>query len=1013
MKDLLPIDVETLRRQLAEGIGGEVRLDRLSRALYATDASIYQQSPVAVVVPRDEADVAHALAVARRHGIPLLPRGAGTSLAGQATISAGLVIDFSKGIDAILEIDEQAGWVRVQPGLVRDQLNAALAPRGLQFAPETATSNRATIGGMIGNNSAGTRSLRYGQTSDHVLELTVLLASGERLVLARRDRRDWDELAGRRDREGEIHRVVGRVIAEHRDEIAARYPKVTRSVGGYRLDVFVGDEPWSLVDLVVGSEGTLCTVVEAKLRIEPLPRAAGLCVVHFDQLMAALDAVPGIVDRGVPDRAAARAGAAGLSAVELLDRTVIEMARGSFGPRWHYRWLEGDPEAVLLVEHCGDDAGEVRAGLEALTGALDAQGIGYARPIVEGEDAAEVWEVRKAGLGLLAAVKGPKKPTAFIEDAAVPLPRLSQYVREILDACRDEGVRVSLYAHASVGLLHVRPMLDLKQADDIARMKRISERSCELVIKHGGTISGEHGDGRVRGWLLERLYGEAICGAFGEIKRAFDPLGLMNPNNIVEPPPIDANLRYGPGRRAAAVQTFYRYPEAGGLLAAAELCTGVGACRKLGQGGMCPSFMATRDEQDSTRGRANALRLALSGELGAAGLSSEELHAVFELCLSCKACKSECPSNVDVARLKSEFLAAYRERHGERLADRFVGESTRAAGLVAGRLAPLANWLGQRKALRGPMERLVGVDRRRPLPAFAREPFGRWFARHRKRHPEIYAGAASERQPVALFLDTYLSYHQPRVGRAAVTVLEVLGFRPEPLAAGCCCRPQISKGYLAEARETGGQTMRNIGEALDRGLKVVVCEPGCYSALVDDLPDLIDDAGLGQRVVQGVVMIDHFLLDALAGADLSVLEARGRQRAAVGGEPPRYLIHGHCHQKALCGTAPTRALLARFSGGEVAEIDAGCCGMAGSFGYDPKHYDLSLKIAEERLFPAIRAAPPDTRLVACGFSCRHQIKDGLGRDARHLVEELAELIAESQLVPRQLGSDELEPPPDR
>ncbi len=962
---------EALAEELRAGVTGEVRVDQIARGLYATDASIYQLEPVAVVIPRSRGDVAHALAVARRRGLKVLPRGGGTSLAGQAAGRA-LVIDYSKYLNRILEVNVEERWARVEPGRVRDELNAEIVATGLHFAPETATSNRANVGGMIGNNSSGTKSIIYGKTIDHVLELTVLLPTGEELWLRPMSRAEWDDLARKDDREGGIYRGVAEIVAAHREEILARYPKVMRRVGGYNLDEFVKAEAaWNLAHLVVGSEGTLAAVVEAKLRLAPLPPARAAAVAHFRRLPEALRAAPIIVARGP-------------SAVELLDQTILRLARQNLEIRRICDWIEGEPAAVLLIEFFGGSPSEIAAKLDAVEADLRGAGLGYAFPrMFSADEQKKLWDVRAAGLGLMLGMKGDAKPTPFIEDAAVPVERLAEYIEAVLGVCRELDVPVSMYAHASVGLIHVRPILDLKRLDQIEKMRTISERTFELVRKYGGSWSGEHGDGLVRSYMNERFFGPKLYAAFKEIKRLFDPDGMMNPGKIVDAPPMDQDLRFGPQYRAQTRRTFYHFREDGGLDRAVELCTGVGACRKTLGGTMCPSYIATRDEDHSTRGRANALRLAITGQLGLDGLAHQGLHEVMDLCLGCKACKAECPSNVDVARLKGEFLAQYHTRRGIRWSESFFARSAQMAARLSGREAPVVNWLAERASIRAALELLVGLDRRRPLPRLAREPFHLWYARRRRREPASPGGAPR----VVLFDDTFLNYHEPWIGRAAVELLERLGYRVEPAGAGCCCRPLISHGFLQEARDLGRQTLARLNRFATERLPIVVCEPSCLSALTDDLPDLIEDAQLGKRVASAAVMIDAFLERELQEGRLAPEKVRAatvRDRAAA----PRYLIHGHCHQKALFGTRGMTTLLGLMEGAEVTQIEAGCCGMAGSFGYEKRHYDVSLRVGEDRLFPAIRRMSPQTTLVACGFSCRHQIADVLGVRAVHFVEAL-------------------------
>ena len=941
-------------RALRERLRGDVYADDVARGIYATDASNYQMTPLAVAAPRDRDDARAAVALAAEHGVPILPRGGGTSLAGQ-TVGAALVLDFSKHMNRLLELDAGQRWARVEPGLVRDELNARLAEHGLCFAPDPATSSRANVGGMIGNNSSGTKSILYGKTIDHVHGLDVLLADGTELSLGELSPEAYRARASGSGREAEILAGLERIVRENRDEIARVFPKTMRRVGGYPLDEYLHDGPWNPAKVLVGSEGTLGVTLEARLRLEPLPRHTSLAVVHFRDLLEAIGAVePILVYRP--------------SAVEVLDRTVLALARRNLATAPLTAFLEGDPDAVLLVEFYGDTAGDVTERARATCADLAGRGLGYAYPLfLDKEGQQRVWEVRKSGLGLMLGLKGERKPVPFIEDAAVPLPVLREYVGKVIGFCRELGVDLTLYAHASVGVLHLRPILDLRRADDVERMVAIAEHAFGLVTGYGGSWSSEHGDGLVRSAFNERFFGPRVYQAFKDVKKLFDPEGLMNPGKIVDAPPMDESLRFGASYRVPELPTVYRYRDDGGFAAAVEMCSGVGQCRKTLGGTMCPSYMATRDEEHSTRGRANALRLAMSGQLGPDALTSRRLYEVLELCLSCKGCKAECPSNVDLAKLKGEFLQGYYDRHGTTLRDRLVSRSATTARRLSGAWAPLVNAVQRTSAFRRTLGTAAGFHPERVLPSYARQTFASWW--------KTRSAAPKSERKVVLFADTYMSFHEPRIGRAAVELLESCGYEVIVADAGCCQRPRISHGFLRDARRDGEATLRSLDRYLLDGLPVVVCEPSCASALTDDLPDLVDDDGLGRRASEGVRMIDVFLAQEKLDREL---------RSDFG----RVLIHGHCHQKALYGTAAMKELLGRVPSLEVSEVDSGCCGMAGAFGYEREHYELSRKIGERRLFPAIRELDEDAGVVACGFSCRLQIAHFTGRRALHWVETL-------------------------
>ncbi|MBW8041703.1 MAG: FAD-binding protein [Planctomycetes bacterium] len=955
--------LKDFEQALRHRIGGEVSFDDVTRGLYATDASIYQITPVAVIWPRDEADVLAAVKTAAEYNVNILPRGAGTSLGGQA-VGPSMVVDFSKYMNKILELNVEDRWVRVQPGIVLDVLNVELARHGLFFAPDPATSSRATIGGMMGNNSSGTKSIVYGKTCDHVQACKVLLSDGTILELGEFSLSDYDRRinsAGSNTREAEILSGFKTIIEGNRSEIEKRFPKVMRRVNGYNLDSFINTDRWNLSRLLVGSEGTLGMFLEARLNLEPLPRSKALCTVHFAELLEGIRALA-VILKHKP------------SAVEILDADVIVRAHGNLSLAPLCGFIQGEPRAILIVEFFGRTPDEAEQKSRALAAELQSQKRGYAWPVItEPTEQAKVWTVRKNGLGLILGMKGERKPLPFIEDACVPIDVLPEYVDKILNFCRKRGVPVTMYGHASVGTIHIRPVLDLKDQKDIDNMKAVAEFAFGLVKRYGGAWSGEHGDGRVRSPFLERFFGTQIYDAFREIKRLFDPAGLMNPGPIVDPKAMDQDLRYGNEYKTPSEPTEYHYREDGSFAAAVEMCTGVGACRQKLEGTMCPSYQATLDEEHSTRGRANALRLAMTEQLSPDGMTSQRLFEVMDLCLSCKSCKSECPSNVDMARLKSEFLQGYHDTHGVGLREKFIANSARMAKMLAGRKAPVVNFLQKAWLFRKVLELVAGLDSRRKLPEYAGMPFPRWFTRRPKPNPP----AAGTTKRIVLFDDTYMNYHQTNVGISAVELLESCGYEVILANAGCCQRPKISHGFLRDARIKGGKTLLNLDKYIQQGLKVVVCEPGCCSALTDDLPDLIDDEQLGRRIKENVMMIDEFLAGEVHNGSLN---------CEFKSPFSKILIHGHCHQKSLYGTTAMKHLLDRVPRICVSEIDSGCCGMAGSFGYEREHYEISLQIGEDRLFPAVRNRDEGTVVVACGFSCRHQLADGADVKALHWVE---------------------------
>jgi FAD/FMN-containing dehydrogenase/Fe-S oxidoreductase len=959
-----------LRRELAHSLEGEVRFDATTRALYSTDASVYQIPPLGVVIPKSAIDLARVVELCARHRCSLTMRGGGTSQAGQS-IGAGIVIDTSKYLNRILEVNVEERWARVEPGIVLDDLNAALAPHRLRFAPDISSASRATLGGMIANNSAGARSVLYGKTIDHVLELDVVLADSTRARFgAIADAAELDRLGGGTTREAACYREVRRLAAECAGEIDRRYPKVLRRVGGYNLDEFVDTRrPFNLAKLVVGSEGTLAVVTEARVKLVPLPAAKAVLVIQFADLLEALAATP-VILKHTP------------SAIEIMDAFILDhTAQNADLHALRQTFVDGEPAALLCVEFYDDRAEALPARLTALEDDLRARQLGYRchRAVDAGAQQA-IWHVREAALGLSMAMKGDAKTVSFVEDTAVAPEQLRDYIRDFRELIRRHGTSAGIYAHASVGCLHVRPVIDLKTEAGVRRFEAIASDVADLVLAYGGALSGEHGDGLVRSPFMERMFGSTLYAAFRQIKKTFDPDGILNPGKIVDAPPLTSNLRYGSAYRSAVLAAHnpsgpasFTYDEYGSMLGAVEMCSGVGVCRKTQAGTMCPSYMATRDEAHSTRGRANTLRLALSGQLGEAGLADEAVREVLDLCLECRACKSECPVGVDVARMKSEFLAAYWQRRGTPLSARVLGRIDRVARWGS-RAAPVVNVIARSRASRVANERLLGVDRRRTPPAFVRRTF--------REQCRLRTGGSSS---VALFIDTFTNHYHPSIGLAGCDVLERLG-RVVHLAPNVCCgRPMISQGLLDDARRHARENVLRLHPLIERGLDLLFFEPSCLSAVREDAPDLLrgDDRRRARDVAERCCLFESWL----------EREARaGRAELTLRSGPSTVLLHGHCHQKSMGQLAPAKALLGRIPGARIVDPDAGCCGMAGSFGYMAAHYDVSRAIGERRLLPAVRGLDRGAVVVASGSSCRQQIADFTGVRALHAAELVQNLL---------------------
>ena len=955
--------MDGLMQDLQKRIVGEVRFDAASRMQYSTDASIYQIEPLGVVIPRRPEDVIATVEVACQHGVPVLPRGGGTGLAGQ-TIGRAIIIDMSNYMHRVLECNTEEQWAWVQPGLVQDEFNAALRPHGFLFGPDTSTSNRATIGGMIGNNSAGARSILYGKTIDHVLEVEAVLSDGSTAWFGPVDKALLEHKMRGNTLEAHIYRDIVRIASENRDAILERYPKILRRVSGYNLDEFLQDGPVNVAKMLVGSEGTLAIVSAAKMRLEPRPKATGLLAVHFDDMIASVEATNAIL----PFQP---------SAIEMIDRQIIDAARVSKELGGRLPFLQGHPDALLAVEFYADSAAEAADKVEKLEAHLRREKWGYAyTKALTASDQANVWKVRKAGLGLLMSTRDEHKPIAFVEDTAVDPARLPDFLRRFRQIVAAHDTTAGYYGHASVGCIHIRPGINLKKQSEVDKMVAMMHEISDLVLEYGGCMSGEHGDGLARSWLNEKHFGPTLYKAFKDVKRAFDPSNRMNPGKVVDGPSPRENLRHGPSYQPITLKTHLDFRRDGGFETAIDMCNGNGECRKLTEGTMCPSYMATRDEKHSTRGRANMLRAILSGRLPQEEFTGQGLYDALDLCLECKACKTECPSNVDMAKLKYEFLSHYYARHGTPWRARLFANIA-LLSYLGQKTAPVSNWLAQSTLGKWFQSRL-GIAPQRTLPAFARETFSTWFQRHTRRTP-------ATRGPVVLFHDTFVEYNYPEIAQAATQLLEAAGFTVLLVARECCGRPAISKGQLDMGRTFAQHNIRLLAPYARQGLPIIGIEPSCILTLREDYLDLVpgEEATL---VAQQALTIDEFLYQ---------LQEKGELDLEFTSAPRQLLFHGHCHQKALVGTAPTLAVLRLPSGYQVQEIASGCCGMAGSFGYETEHYDVSMQIGSQRLFPAVQAAEANVTIVANGISCRQQIQHATGRQVQHLVEVLWEAVVAS------------------
>ena len=961
-------------------LAGELHSGDLMRRIYATDASAYQEMPLAVAFPANEADLSQLIAYANAQGIGLIPRTAGTSLAGQV-VGSGIVVDVSRAFTRILEINAEACWVRVQPGVIRNELNMALQPHGLLFGPETSTQNRAMLGGMLGNNSCGSNSIRYGSTRDHVLEVTALLADGSKAVFGRLNAAEFAAKCDAPDcLETRIYRDIRAMLSDssNRDEIRREFPhpEIPRRNTGYALDLLMdaavfdpeSDLLFHFGKLIAGSEGTLCLITEIKLHCDPLPApVVGLQCAHFDSIDDALHATQIAVRYDC-------------FAVELIDHYLLECTERSLEHRANRFFIEGQPRAVLVTEIRGESEAEVCAVTDKLKADLRAARLGYAYPVLFGDDTARIWDLRKAGLGLLSNMPGDAKPVPVVEDTAVRVADLPDYIAEFNRRLKTRfGLDCVHYAHAGSGEIHLRPIIDLKTADGNRMFREVAQTVTELVKEYRGSLSGEHGDGRLRGEFLEQMIGGKNYALVKQVKRSWDPNGIFNPNKIVDTPPMNSSLRFMPGQQSPALHTVFDWSASKGMLGAAEMCNGSGDCRKtqLSGGTMCPSYMATRNEKDSTRARANILRQALTTPPHGARsvFDNPDVREVLDLCLSCKGCKKECPSTVDLAKLKAEFMQHYYDANGISLRTRMIASFASSQKLAA--RAPWAwNVLFGTVFLRKLINRLIGFHPERSIPLLPRTTFATWFARHR---PHAHAGTLGS---VYFFNDEYTNFNDVHLGIKAIELLEHLGYSVEIPEHGESARSYLSKGLIRKAQQKINGNLRSLAPKVSAERPLLGVEPAGILTFRDEALDLAEPTlkAAAQALAPHCLLIDDFIArEAQAGRITADAFTQDSQHIK---------LHGHCFQKALVGIGGSVAALSLPRNYTVEPIASGCCGMAGAFGYETEHFRLSMQIGELVLFPALRSEPGDTLIAAPGTSCRHQIKDGTGIAALHPVEIL-------------------------
>lgn len=960
---------------LEQRLDGDLYFDALMRRLYATDASIYRELPLAVAYPKHAADIKTLVSFTREHSLSLIPRSAGTSLAGQC-VGSGIVVDISRYMTKVLEINVEERWVRLQPGVIRDELNHILKPHGLFFGPNTSTSNRCMLGGMVGNNSCGTTSIVYGSTRDHVLALDVLLSDGTEARFSGVTAAQFDEKRKGTGLEGRIYRQIFEALSDAgaQAEIRAQFPKpgIHRRNTGYAVDLLLesnvftpGGPDFNFCTLLCGSEGTLAFTTEITLRLDPLPDPYDVVVCpHFDNLSESLQAVVAAMQHRP-------------TACELMDKLVLDCTKANREQAKNRFFVEGDPAAVLMIEFRGKSRAEAEAKAAAMIADFKSKNFGYAWPVVPTPQSRRVWELRAAGLGVLSNMPGDAKGVACIEDTAVEVADLPAYIADFEKMMAGFGQRSVYYAHAGAGELHLRPILNLKKESGQQLLREISEASARLVKQYGGSLSGEHGDGRVRAEFIPLMIGEKNYQLLREIKQTWDPQVIFNPGKIVDAPPMNTSLRYQADQPERRFDTVLDFPE--GILRAAEKCNGSGDCRRLDFAGgtMCPSYRATRAEKDTTRARANALREFLTHSTHANAFDQQELYEVMDLCLSCKGCASECPSNVDMAGMKAEFLHQYYKSHGVPFRAKVFAHIADLNRI--GSMAPaVTNFFLKNSITGNTIKRVLGVAPQRSLPALQPMALRRWYQRNRAR----LQASVPNKGKVYFFCDEFTHYNDTAIGIKAIELLNRLGYQVEMPAHPESGRAAISKGLLLRARDLAMQNVRIFRNIVSEQTPLIGTEPSAILSFRDEYPRLVppQDQEAATSLGQNALLIEEFFVREMTKGNIAPDDFTRSAR--------KVLLHGHCHQKALAGAESSAWVLGLPENYSVEMIPSGCCGMAGSFGYEREHYAVSMQVGELVLFPAVRQAPADAILAAPGTSCRHQILDGTGRLALHPVEVL-------------------------
>lgn len=970
-------------QQLGKDLAGELYLDNVMRTLYATDASAYREMPLAVAIPKDEADIKKLIDFARKNQTSLIPRTAGTSLAGQV-VGNGIIVDVSRTFTKILEVNKEESWARVQPGVVRDELNFFLKEYGLFFGPETSTANRAMIGGMVGNNSCGSNSVVYGSTRDHLLEVKGFLSDGSFVEFKNLTTEEFKQKieVTTNTLENQIYKSTHNVLSksENQQEIRQEFPKpsIKRRNTGYAIDelletqVFTPStaEPFNFCKLIAGSEGTLMFITEIKIHVNPLPpKHLGLVCVHFNSVDESL-------------RANLIALKYNPSAVELIDHYILECTKENKEQLQNRFFVQGDPGAILVVELARETKEEVEKLAAEMEAEMRAANLGYHFPLLFGDDTKKIWTLRKAGLGLLSNLPGDEKAVAVIEDTAVDVNDLPDFIREFNEILTKNQMSAVHYAHAGSGEIHLRPIINLKTAEGHRQFRLIAEEISTLVKKYKGSLSGEHGDGRLRGEFIRQQIGEKNYALIKELKQVWDPQNIFNPNKIVDTPPMDKFLRYEADQKVPEFETVFRFNNQN-ILQHAEQCNGSGDCRKteLSGGTMCPSYMATRNEKDTTRARANILREVLTNSEKLDRFDSKEVKEVMDLCLLCKGCKSECPSNVDVAKLKMEFLQHYYEKNGVPIRSWLIGNYSKMSNIAS--YIPWAyNLVLGNAPLRRIANRVIGFHPDRTMPLLSNDTLKGWYQKTNKENQSI-----DSQKRVYLFCDEFTNFNDVEIGKKALDLLNKLGYEviiPNHVDSG---RAYLSKGMLKDAQKLANKNVSLLKDLVTENTPIIGIEPSAILTFRDEYPDLVEVNLIesAKKLAKNALMIDEFIAREIDAKRITSEQFTQEKRLIK--------LHGHCQQKAVASLTPTKKALSLPKNYEVHLIPSGCCGMAGSFGYEKEHYELSMKIGELVLFPTVRKQADDVIIAAPGTSCRHQIHDGTGRKALHPVEILWEALA--------------------